>query len=108
MLFFFCAIVMYLRKQKGSVRISEISWLTDMGFISISINGIICKELLLPHPTSINMGENCAAYQNVTFGAKKGSNDESYGAASIKYPQIGDECVFYAVAMAVGGIHSSD
>ncbi len=104
MLFFFCAIVMYLRKQKGSVRICEISWLTDMGFISISINGIICKELLLPHPTSIKL----RGLSECDIWSKKGSNDESYGAASIKYPQIGDECVFYAVAMAVGGIHSSD
>ena len=71
----------------------------------------IGKGLFLPHPTSIvfgagvNLGENCVVYQNVTFGAKirgmeKDGNDG--------YPQVGNNCVFYAGAIIIGPIQVKD
>ncbi len=66
--------------------------------------------MFLPHPMSIvigygtNIGDNCTIYQNVTFGAKT-RNREDVG---IQYPQIGNNCVFYAGAVVIGGIHVAD
>lgn len=65
--------------------------------------------LQLPHPTGIVLGsatvigENCSIYQNVTIG---GAN---IGDAKAKrQPHIGDNCIFFSGAMALGNIEIED
>ena len=71
----------------------------------------IGKGLFLPHPTSIvfgagvNLGENCVVYQNVTFGAKKRGLEKD---GDDGYPQVGNNCIFYAGAIIVGPIQVKD
>lgn len=80
-------------------------------YMNVNKNGSIGKGLFLPHPTSIvfgdgvNIGNNCIIYQNVTFGAKKRDQDNI---DEQRYPQIGNDCVFYAGASIVGAIHVAD
>ncbi len=79
-------------------------------FCNIGPDCVIGKGLSLPHPVSIvlgegvNIGERCTIYQNVTLGAKKKGNGKLTEEKE-QYPQIGDDCVFYAGAVAIGGIH---
>ena len=80
-------------------------------FFNLNNDSHIGKGLFLPHPTSIvfvagvNLGENCVVYQNVTFGAKKrggGENDKN------GYPQVGNNCIFYAGSSIIGSIKIKD
>ncbi len=79
-------------------------------FLNIRKGNTIGIGLRLPHPNSIviggdvNIGENCVIYQNVTIGAKiRGAWKEENA-----YPQIGNNCVFYAGAVIIGSIHVED
>lgn len=79
-------------------------------YYNLEGNSHIGKGLFLPHPTSIvfgagvNIGENCVVYQNVTFGAKKRGSEQNRGG----YPQIGNNCVFYAGSVIIGPIIVED
>ncbi|MBR3428761.1 MAG: serine acetyltransferase [Clostridia bacterium] len=79
-------------------------------FFNLNHNSHRGKGLFLPHPSSIvfgagvNIGENCVVYQNVTFGAKK----KGFGKEEGSYPQVGNNCVFYAGATIIGPIQVGD
>ena len=80
-------------------------------FFNVNENTNIGIGLTLPHPVSIvfgegvSIGDNCTIYQNVTFGAKKRiSHSAEKSDTSIRYPLIGNNCVFYAGAVIIGGI----
>ncbi len=80
-------------------------------YFNVGNNSEIGLGLVLPHPSSIvfgngiNIGECCTIYQNVTFGAKKVGCCKQKGSA---YPQIGNNCIFYAGAVVLGPINISD
>jgi serine O-acetyltransferase len=61
------------------------------------------KNLQLPHPIGIVIGEgatignNVKIYQNVTLGQNRGL-----------YPTLGDDVVVYPGSVIVGGVHVGD
>ncbi len=79
-------------------------------YLGIGKENTIGIGLKLPHPSSIvigegvNIGDNCVIYQNVTLGAKKRDGLAKDNA----YPQIGNNCVFYAGSVIIGPIHVGD
>lgn len=80
-------------------------------YFNLKPNAHVGKGLFLPHPTSIilgegvNIGNNCVIYQNVTIGAKKRNCNNMRG---LQYPQIGNDCIFYAGSAIIGGIYIAD
>ena len=79
-------------------------------FLNIQKDNTIGPGLKLPHPHSIvigagvNIGDNCVIYQNVTFGAKQRGADKECNA----YPQIGNDCIFYAGSVIIGPVKIRD
>ena len=72
----------------------------------IAPNAEIGKNLSLPHPTGIVIGEgvqigdNCVIYQNVTLGRKNKDISE--------YPTIGNNVVIYCNSAVIGKISIGD
>jgi len=79
-------------------------WLERYG-VYISHNAKIGKQLGLPHPTSIVIGEgvvigaDVTIYQSVTLGGRVIGDWEKGN-----YPQISDGCVIFAGAVIVGKV----
>ncbi|KIL49816.1 serine O-acetyltransferase [Jeotgalibacillus soli] len=77
--------------------------------ISVGMNSIIGKNLKIPHPTSIVIGDgvvigdNVTLYQNVTLGKKKGNIDSTRD-----YPIIGNNVTIFAGAQIIGNVLIGD
>lgn len=70
--------------------------------IHIGRNTVIGPGLVMPHPSSIIIGEgvvigeNCTVYQQTTIGLKEHAQTE--------YPSIGNDVVIYAGAKIIGAV----
>lgn len=69
----------------------------------ISPNAEIGKNLVLPHPVGVvigdgvRIGDNCVIYQNVTLGRKNRDIAE--------YPTVGDNVTIYCNSILIGNIN---
>lgn len=83
---------LYLKKRRREKLATKFS-------IEVGLNATIGKNLFLPHPEGIvigdkvSIGDNCTIYQGVTLGNK-----------NKKYPTIGDNVTIYPLSIIVGDI----
>lgn len=77
--------------------------------IHIGLNCEIGKNLKLPHPIGIvigngtKIGDNCTIYHHVTLGKKRGNLDDKKD-----YPIVGDNVTIFAGVVIVGTVYIGD